>query len=315
MTEAFNNATLRVKKEYSGLRRSGLKSVRELKDTDQEYEKEVDSNTTVNSGTLSSESNKDTNTNKSLHEIITEKAVMFDEALPQVLDDCKLFKVTITPGRKPRKRDISRDFIVIPAKSIEDAENKIIQGFSNKGASLKRKWISVIPTSMEELAKSGKLVDCIENISIIDELNKVVSSDDEEPCIEDIVKNKRNSDLVSPLEGGIIGNLKDASNAVSTLDENGYIVELQPNFIALSVTKPIDYIITIVPNFGPHYPPIKTKAKSIGNAIAYILTALKHDRLKNKYPDINYFNVLNVETGKIIQVDFKCIREVSKDEE
>ena len=75
----------------------------------------------------------------------------------------KIYKVVFTPGRKPRKRDLSEGMLV-PAKSKQAALNIIKGEFMNQGITdLKDKYFNVISMSTQEVLNSKEFKTFIAN--------------------------------------------------------------------------------------------------------------------------------------------------------
>lgn len=165
---------MRSKRDFPGLRSLTFLKIRLAEENDKEFVEEIEETKSV----TTTKEEKPVNTDKDdLAEFIKSFAGVLDST------NFKIYRVVFTPGRKPRKRDLS-DGMLIPAQSKQAALNVVKGELSTKGITdLKDKYFNVVSLSTQEVLNCKEFKSFLANRKDID--SKLLKIDDSKPDVSD----------------------------------------------------------------------------------------------------------------------------------
>lgn len=144
----FNKA---LKKDFSGIRNITGKKYKEATDEDIPYDR-VKIETISNSSTTNLEALNNSSDKTTLDELKESIRSDLDKISVNVPDN--IWKVVITPGRRPRQRDFNSNYVYAIGNNEKEVKQFCCDRLGMSTNELKDKWIKMYPCSFDNIIKN-----------------------------------------------------------------------------------------------------------------------------------------------------------------
>lgn len=294
-SKAAEQANIRAKREFSGLRSMTHLNVRLATEEDKEYLNDIveEKKQVVVTETPAPESEN------------TSKAII-DKLLDGVSEDLKnksIWRVVFTPGRKPRKRDHDKSFFVVHADSLEEAKAEAKRQVQDElGLPYKDKWTNIFQDTLENILNSksfkeyaGEVKDLMDKKDILgDTVNIHKIQLPTPPEVEE------DEEKDGPF-------LKGTGIEVAFTD-NKYIKAVKPGGLNIFEMQNLKTYKVNPVSPSREYPTVDVLAPSPANALLFFSYAVRvYDRPYPLYKDLKSVGIINPDTGKYVAVEAEII--------
>lgn len=294
-SKALDQANIRAKREFSGLRSMTYCRVRLATEEDKEYLNDI-----------IEEAKKVVVPETPVEEPKDDSQAIIDKLLDGVSEELRsksIWRVVFTPGRKPRKRDHDKSFFVVHADSLEEAKAEAKRQVQDElGLPYKDKWANIFQDSLDNILNSksfkeyaGEVKDLMDKKDILgDNINIHKIQLPTPPEVEE------DEEKDGPF-------LKGTGIEVAFTD-NKYIKAVKPgglNIFEMQNLKTYK-INPVSPN--REYPTVEVLAPSPANALLFFSYAVRvYDRPYPLYKDLKSMGIINPDTGRYTAVEAEII--------
>lgn len=266
----------RLKKEYSGIRNITNKKITLAKEDSVEYDN-IKIENIARDPEIKSEATEIKN-NKIILDNVKE---LVRNDLNDININTKIWKVVITPGRRPRQRDFNSNYVYALGDTELDAKKFCCDRLGISLNELKDKWIKMYQCSINNI---------IENDSkFIEFCAKEINSNNITELFNNPIDNFANSlDNDSSSYGELFSNFKNFS---INYNKDGYIVNVDLKGVSIIDIPKLKKFKVKLDNF----PIFEMVDVDVHNIIAHLLSLFEKEPDLNRYKNSKFIEIIDLD--------------------
>lgn len=265
-----------LKKEYSGIRNITGKKISNAKENDIPYNRSKTENIsrepTIKFGTSKNESNE----------------IILDDVKKLIKDDLinskiptKIWKVVITPGRRPRQRDFNSNYVYALGDTELDAKKFCCDRLGISIDELKDKWIKMYQCTIDNIIENDN--------RFIEFCAKEINSNNITELFNNPIDDFTNSlDNDSSSYGELFSNFKNFS---INYNKDGYIVKVNLGGVSIIDIPKLKKFKVKLDNF-PIFEMVDVDAHNI---IAHLLSLFEKESDLNQYKNSKFIEIIDLD--------------------
>lgn len=211
--------------------------------------------------------------------------------------DVPCFKIIYTPGRKPRKRDYDKNFIMVDSDTLSDAKIRAKNIVEGMGLPWKEKWAVFIKGTLNDFKESiiKRIRDC--------------KYDEDDFCGFNF--SETNLPNIVTVESKKINKNKNLKGYSVTFSDDHYIEELNPDGLTIVDLVKLKWFTVELGNNDKFLPAIRVPSESPESASASALYIIHEYEYKSLYSGCTCLRVTDENSKKTVKIEISDITKLT----